>query len=157
VLPIKTACGAWTSAAGRRQNATYQAMPNTESERAFQRYMDNRRIAWEFEPEVPGRSKRPDYRIRHEGEEIFLDVKEFAATRPPSTGAYIATGGAYDKYSKIREKINAGKRKFKEYKEYSCSLVLFDCGAFLLDLDDERLIFAAMTLPPKTGPSEMRV
>ena len=43
--------------------------------------------------------------------------------------------GFYDPYAQIRVKINSTREKFKEYKEFPCSLVLRNVNAWLVGLD----------------------
>ena len=51
-------------------------------------------------------------------------------------------GLAYDPYAPIREKINAAREKFREYKEFPC--VLHNVDAFLVDLDDWTIVMGSM-------------
>lgn len=53
-------------------------------------------------------------------------------------------GTAYDPYSAIREKINAGREKFQNFKEHCCSLILFNVDAPLVHLDDFWIVMGAM-------------
>jgi hypothetical protein len=47
----------------------------TESEEIFERYLDSQEIRWERLAEVP--HKHPDYRVVHNGQACFFEVKEF--------------------------------------------------------------------------------
>jgi hypothetical protein len=105
----------------------------------FEKYLDSQNIPFAFEKEYVGKDKRPDYTIEWEGKIIVLDVKDFD---PPKT---FATGFAqFDPYSSIREKIQQGKKKFKQFKEYSCGLVLFNAGRPLIFLDNPNIMLGAM-------------
>src|SRR5258707_10659429 len=89
------------------------------SELLFEEYLTiNDYITWTHEQPIEGKRKLPDYKLEHGGTSWFFEVKEFEA-RTPSLGF-----SAYDPYGPIREKINQAARQFKEYKEYSCSVVL---------------------------------
>ncbi len=80
---------------------------------------------YELEREFPGKSKRPDYTVTKNGVFLF-DVKDFDPYTPLGAGA--------DPYPQIRGKIDASREKFKEFKEYSCSIVLWNNGnAFVHD------------------------
>jgi hypothetical protein len=50
---------------------------------------------------------------------------------------------AYDPYPKIREKIEEGRNKFKEFKDFPCSLVLKNGNAFV-HLDSPDIVLGAM-------------
>jgi hypothetical protein len=44
--------------------------------------------------------------------------------------------GFFGPYTKIREKIDQGRDKFKQFKEFSCGLVLCNLGTPLVDLEN---------------------
>lgn len=90
-------------------------VPTTVGELLFQNYLDGMRYPYEFEKEFPGKSKRPDYTVTKNSVFLF-DVKDFERYMPLG-------GGFYDPYPRIREKIEEGREKFKEFKEYPCSLL----------------------------------
>src|SRR5690349_4312470 len=98
------------------------------SEREFEKYLTTQGFNdWDYEPEISGKSQRPDYRLRYATAELFLEVKEFR--QDPKQP--LPQGGAYDPYTAIREKIDAAREKFKNFKEHCCSLVLFNVDAWL--------------------------
>ena len=98
-------------------------LPRTQGEIAFEKYLTFHDIPFEFEKEHAGKSKRPDYTIEWEGQTVVFDVKDFD---PPDS---IQMGFRQsDPYPPIREKIGQGRKKFKEFKEYCCSLVLYNAG-----------------------------
>ena len=91
---------------------------------------------YEFEKEFPGKSKRPDYTVTKN--EVFLfDVKDFERYLPLG-------GGSYDPYPRLREKIEEGREKFKEFKEFPCSLVLKNNGNALVDLESVDIMLGSM-------------
>jgi hypothetical protein len=94
------------------------------------------RYPYEFEKEFPGKSKRPDYTVTKNGLFLF-DVKDFDPYMPLG-------GSAYDPYPRIREKIEGGREKFKEFKEFSCSLVLRNNGNIFVHLEDKDIMLGSM-------------
>src|SRR5712691_12231382 len=102
-----------------------------ESETLFEQYLEAQGLGhFQYEPTISGTSRRPDYVIRYRGEIILFDVKQFEAT----TDDFKATSGSYDPYAPIREKINAGGRKFRDLDRFPCCLVLFNRAKPLVDL-----------------------
>lgn len=109
----------------------------TRGERLFETYLRLQGITnYEFEKSHPGKLKRPDYSVRLDQEYIF-EVKDFSPTD-------ILIGGAYDPHNRIREKINEGSKKFKEYKEWACCLVLYNNDASLVHLESPEIMLGAM-------------
>ena len=120
--------------------ARYKPRKN-QSELLFEQYLKAHKIQkWDYEPKIEGKSQRPDYRLRLRGKDLFFEVKEFRQdpTKP------LPRGGAYDPYPRIREKINAGREKFKHFKEYCCSLVLHNVDALFVHLNDPTIVMGAM-------------
>ena len=111
--------------------------PNTSGELLFRNYLDAMRYSYEFEREFPGKSKRPDYTITKNDGLFLFDVKDFAPYTPLGFGFY-------DPYPRIREKIEEGREKFKEFKEYPCSLVLKNNGNALVDLQTPDIVLGSM-------------
>jgi len=111
------------------------------SELKFEEYLSSQGLTdWDYEPEIPGKRQRPDYRIHHAAGQLFFEVKEFR--QDPKQP--LPNGGAYDPYTAIREKIDAAREKFRNFKEHSCSLVLFNVDAWLVHLDDFWIMMASM-------------
>src|SRR5713226_1670203 len=108
-------------------------------EALFEQYLNSQGLTdWEFEKEHPGKRKRPDYTVRINREYLF-DVKEFQLQVLQSDVGY------YEPYGDIRSKIEEGRRKFQEYKDWPCSLVLYNDGsAPLVHLKDPHVMFGAM-------------
>jgi hypothetical protein len=94
----------------------------TESEKLFEQYLDSAGFAgkWTYEPLIDGKVKRPDYLLYWERCECFFEVKEprKKPAEPTKWPAHI------DPYSSLRAEIDEARRKFKEFKEYPCSLVV---------------------------------
>lgn len=92
-----------------------------------------------FEKEMPGTTRRPDYAVPLADSFILFEVKEFRATREDLQSGF----GGYDPYGPLREKINAGSRKFKALSEYCCCLVLYNVDKPLIHLEWQ-YIYSAM-------------
>jgi hypothetical protein len=127
------------------QTATEQATrTRSESERLFQTYLEmSGYLEFEFEPELAGSSSRPDFllnaRIDGAQERVLFELKEFQ----PTAADFQLGCGAYDPYAAIREKIQAGRKKFQDCKDHPCALVLYNAGKPLVDLRWE-FIYGAM-------------
>lgn len=95
-----------------------------ESEQVFEQYLDLNGFhgKWTYEPSVPGKTKKPDYLLAWDNESYFLEVKELRKklNEPTKWPAYI------DPYSGVRAKIDEARKKFKQFREYSCSLVVYN-------------------------------
>lgn len=114
----------------------------TESELLFEEYLRSHALGYfEFEPEIPETRARPDYRLLVHGEPIFFEVKEF---RPDPALFTAGKGGGYDPYVRIREKIHAARKKFKDLEKVLCCLVLYNCGHPLVDLVSWEIMYGAM-------------
>ena len=104
----------------------------TKSEMLFEGYLRAHGYTnFEFEPEMPGTTKRPDYRLAACGQDILLEVKEFRATPDD----FNSRGGYFDPYPPLREKIEAGRKKFKDLDQHCCCLVLHNVDKPLVLLD----------------------
>lgn len=117
--------------------ATPSPAPTTMGELLFQDYLDAMQYPYEFEKEFPGKSKRPDYTVTRNGVSLF-DVKDLDENLP------LYGGGSYDPYPRIREKIDAGRKKFKEFKEYPCSIVLRNNGDAFVHAESPETMLGAM-------------
>ena len=95
----------------------------TESEVLFESYVSSRRVGpFEYEKQFAGTSRRPDYTLTWGDQPVLFDLKEFHATPEDFRSGF----GAYDPYGPIREKLDAGREKFKGLKEYPCAVVLYN-------------------------------
>lgn len=116
----------------------------TESERLFATYLEaSGYLEFEFEPQISEALARPDFvldtSIRGSQTRVLFEVKEFQ----PTAADFRLGFGFYDPYGAIREKIKEGTKKFREYKQYPCGLVLYNAGRPLVDLRWE-FIYGAM-------------
>ena len=109
----------------------------TSGELLFEEYLKAMEYEYEFEKSFPERSKRPDYTVTRNGVFLF-DVKDFDPVHP-NHGF-----GVFDPYPPIREKINQAWKKFHEFKDYPCSLVLRNNGNRLVPVEDARIVLGAM-------------
>jgi hypothetical protein len=112
-------------------------VPTTAGELFFKDYLEAAQYPYEFEKEVPGKGKRPDYTVTKNGVFLF-EVKDFDPVE-------ILLGySSYDPYRHIREKIDECREQFKEYKKYPCSVVLWNNGHQLVHIDRPHVILGAM-------------
>jgi hypothetical protein len=103
----------------------------TESEALFEMYLSaSGLINFSFEEALEGFSARADYTLWLDGQKILFEVKEFRSTPDD----FRVGTRAYDPYRPIREKINAGREKFRGLKEHPCCLVLYNAGKPLIHL-----------------------
>lgn len=91
------------------------------------------------EPDLPGTTRRPDYMVTLGEQQLLFEVKEFRATAKDAA----LSGGCFDPYPPLREKINAAAKKFKDLDGYCCNLVLYNQEKPLVFLDWEH-IYGAM-------------
>ncbi len=98
----------------------------TEGERWLARYFEEvrgwaERNVWEYEPELPGKRRRPDFRVAAEGAACMLEVKDFGdeICELPTPLRVLRP------YRRIRCKLDAGRKQFEEFvDEVPCALVL---------------------------------
>jgi hypothetical protein len=98
----------------------------TVSEELFERYLESQGLAFEFEKQYEGKSRRPDYTVAIGGKGYLFEVKEFEPGDMP-----LGTS-QFDPYPPIRAKIDAARKKFKEFEGFPCCLVLHNKGAFVM-------------------------
>lgn len=111
-----------------------------ESEKVFEQYLDTNgfKCKWTYEPSGYGNT-RPDYLLECNNEKYFFEVKEL---RKKSDGP-IERATSANLYSSLRTEINEVRKQFKEYKQYSCSLVVFNVSDSTV-LFDPLFILGAM-------------
>src|SRR5216684_8622637 len=113
--------------------------PQTQGEILFEEYLKEQNLPFEFEKEYPGKSKRPDYTIEWNGKAVIFEVKDIDPLEKFPAGF-----GYFDPYTRIREKIEQGRDKFKQYKEFCCGLVLHNAGQPFVSLHDPDIMLGAM-------------
>ncbi len=92
---------------------------NTLGEKAFEEYLTEQGLSYEFEKVQSGKQKRPDFTL-HLDVDHFFDVKDCQTDN--------MSGGYLDPYRWLREQIEQGRRKFKEFKGSPCAIVMFAAG-----------------------------
>lgn len=125
-----------------------QPPDHTRGEQTFEAYLRSQGFTgFEHEKPFPGKSKHPDYSLIVDGCELLFEVKDIdsnplAPDGPSRPGEPRIRVGFWDPHEAIREKIDQARKKFREFKEYPCSLVLFAGGLALLD--EWTVMFGAM-------------
>lgn len=117
-----------------------------ESELLFEEYIAEYNLGLpDHHPPFPGTTKLVDYRLPHKGQMLWFEVKEFDEDPRLFSGpSGVAHGGAYDPHIAIRKKIGKAADKFRDYDGESCSLVLFNERANLVDICTPRIVLGAM-------------
>jgi hypothetical protein len=112
-----------------------------ESEKLFERYLDLNGFSskWIHEPPIQGKNKKPDYLLDYRGRQCFFEVKELRRRSNDPAGA-----GFVNPYRSLRAEIQEARRKFTEYKQYSCSLVVFNYGDSQAMLDPSTILGAML-------------
>ena len=95
--------------------------PNDYRELRFQNYLEAMQYQYEFERQFSGKNARPDYAVSMSNGLFLFDVKDLDPYTPLGFMQF-------DSRPCIREKINRGRKKFKEFKEFPCAVVLQDNG-----------------------------
>ena len=109
----------------------------TKGELLFETYLRLQGITkYEFEKTHQHKRSKPDYSVQIDQEYLF-EVKDFERKD-------ILDGGAYDPYRRIRQKIESARKKFREYKDSPCCLVLYNNNASLVHLEAPDLMLGAM-------------
>ena len=109
----------------------------TISELLLEQYLSDAGLAVEHEPVVPGRNSRLDYRLVRDGKPLWFEVKEFGE-------ADIGSGGAYDPYISIRNRIGKAAKQFTDYKGECCSIVFYNDRLNLASIYAPEIVLGAM-------------
>lgn len=96
--------------------------PSTDSERLFGKYLDAGGYTWQFEPVFAEKIRRPDFLVSLEDKQLLFEVKELSWREPTGRAIHFSPEKG------IREKINAARKQFKEFKDFSCSVVIANLG-----------------------------
>jgi hypothetical protein len=139
-------------------------LSRTEGEQRFEEYLNAMGYAFEREKPYPGKKKKPDYTVTHNG--VFLaEVKDADPYLPE------ARFGQFDPHEKIVERLNAARKQLGEYKEFPCCVVLQNNGNVHMDIEHPAVVLGVMYgriawsvpvyvgdgPPPKEKPSIERV
>jgi len=94
----------------------------TPGELAFEEYLNAQGMAFEHEPPLSFTNNLIDYVVDHPTHgRIYFEVKDITLSPFEGMGSF----GAFDPYEPIRAHIEAGKKKFKDFSDQLCALVLF--------------------------------
>jgi excisionase family DNA binding protein len=109
----------------------------TISELLFEQYLADNGLHADHEPVVAGRAARLDYRLMRGGLPFWFEVKEFGESD-------IGSGGAYDPYISIRNRIGKAAKQFADYKGESCSIVFYNDRLNLASIYAPEIVLGAM-------------
>jgi len=112
------------------------SLARTIGEERFEQYLEAVGYPFEYEREYPSKLKRPDYTLT-EGPACLFDVKDFDPDAPRGFTQF-------DPYCRIRRRIEDGRKKFKEYKEFPCCVVLQNNGNVFADTEHPNTVLGAM-------------
>jgi hypothetical protein len=117
--------------------------PRTHAERILVRYFGSRGWLrgpeWQYEPELDGRRRRPDFRLRLGGWRLMLEVKEFgrAASAPD--------GPRRGRFARAAAKIHLAQRQLREYRrDHLCAAVLMSGADIDADVSDPAVAMGAL-------------
>ncbi|MHB1935827.1 MAG: helix-turn-helix domain-containing protein [Acidobacteriaceae bacterium] len=126
-----------------RELASFMKQQNV-SELLFEEYIAEHGFGpLDHHPTFPGTTKLVDYRLNHNGQILWFEVKEFADDKQLVNGIGVR-GGAFDPYVAIRRMIGRAREKFRDYDGECCTLVLFNERANLVHICTPDFILGAM-------------
>lgn len=99
------------------------ANDKNDSETLFEQYLVQNGYGFDHEPTISGKAKKMDHRVIFEGAEVFFEEKEFRES------GRMPVDGAFDPYKRIHDKLEESWEQLNEYREYSCSLILYNGSA----------------------------
>lgn len=110
----------------------------TEGEQRFEAYLKAMDYPFEFEKPYPGKSKRPDYSIILGSTTYLFDVKD--------ADPYVMPPGflQLDPHPEIIERIKAGQKKFKQFEEFPCCIVLQNNGNVKMMIEEPSVMLGVM-------------
>jgi hypothetical protein len=116
--------------------------PKTQADLTFEEYISQHRLGTpQYEPPFIGASCSIDYRLLHNEQFLWFEVKEFSEDERLVKGEI---HGAYDPHKSIRSKIQEAKRQFQDFQGECCSLVLFNDSINLVDICEPRIVLGSM-------------
>jgi hypothetical protein len=107
----------------------------TESENIFERYLEERNLAWNRVP--TSNEPRPDYQVQYGDITCLFEVKEF---NDPATMPL----GGFSPLGPIRSKIRKAGRKFKRNQDQCCAAILWNSKNILRSLQIDSVASAAL-------------
>ncbi|MGH9699665.1 MAG: hypothetical protein ACRD5R_03095 [Candidatus Acidiferrales bacterium] len=110
----------------------------TEGELRFEAYLKAMGYPFEFEKEYPGKTKKPDYSVTLCSAAYLFEVKD-ADPDVMRPGFF-----QLDPLPEIIERIKAGQKKFKEFKEFPCCVVMQNNGNISMMVEEPTAVLGAM-------------
>jgi hypothetical protein len=110
---------------------------HTEGEQRFETYLNAMGYPFVFEKEHPGKNKRPDYTLALGGNSYLFDVKDADPYAPRGFNQF-------DPHPEIIERVKAGLKKFREFKEFPCCIVLQNNGNVHIMNEEPSVMLGAM-------------
>jgi hypothetical protein len=110
----------------------------TEGERRFEAYLKSMGYRFEFEKQYLGKNKRPDYSVALNDVVFLFDVKDADEELLPEGFHQI------EPHSEIIERIKAGQKKFKEFREFPCCIVLQNNGNVSMMSEEPAAVLGSM-------------
>jgi hypothetical protein len=112
--------------------------PKTSADLVFEEYLKaHGHPDFEYERQLPGTNRVPDYQIPWTPQPLLFEVKGFEV---PVTIGF----GAVDPYPPLREKITQATKQFKDVEDHTCSLVLHYAGPGLIFLEPDFILGAML-------------
>lgn len=108
------------------------------SEALFEQYLNSQGLSFEYEKIYVGKSKRPDYTVPISGRDFLFEVKQFDVTDFPEGFSQ------FHPHVPLRAKIDAARKKFKEYEGFACCLVLYNNYVPLIMAENSDFMLGAM-------------
>src|ERR1022692_2633740 len=105
----------------------------TISERVFESYLLQNGVEWA--QILEGTQKEPDYKVIVGSEVLIAEVKEFDHPK-------VFPVGGHDPLPHLRNKINNARKKFKNYRDQSCGLILYNERSILVHLEPTLILCA---------------
>lgn len=122
--------------------------PKIHSELLFEDYLRSVPVDFAYEPVVHGRTKRPDYRVEFNEKPYWFEVKELVDPESKPTREF-------DPTPPFEEKIDEARKKFGEFKDACCVLVLHSCKSIfrlaMIDVIVSAAFGERLTLEPAIG------
>lgn len=124
------------------------AEKRNKSEHLFEDYLTIHGYKFDYEQPAEGKSAKPDYRVPlNDGAVLYFDVKEFQQKLRDRPGTLesesVVSIVGYDPYKYVSAKLEDVWTQFSQYKEYSCSVVLYNYTHSLVVLTPE-IVLGAM-------------
>jgi hypothetical protein len=114
-------------------------MAESYGELLFERYLTAQGVQFEYEPALAFTGRLVDYVISHpRNGRIYLEVKDIH--QPLPSGSFFQ----HDPYPAIRSHIDAGKKKFKDFSDELCALVLVAAPGSFVNLMEPSTMLGAM-------------